>query len=465
MTYDEDDDILKEEDKQALEYEPLRFVWQDKTLQQNTKAIIVAVTKNSGEKEMVQEHLQELRLLADTQGIPIVGELMLGIRTINAATFLTEGKVEELQKYVERHGANLVIFDDEISPAQQRNLERILAMPVIDRTEVILGVFAMRAKSREARLQIKLAEVRYLIPRLKRMWTHLSRQSGGGGGAGGGGYQKGEGEQQLEIDKRILRRRMERLQKEIIAIKEYRETQRTQRKRTNIPVIAIVGYTNAGKSTLMNALTNADVYVEDKLFATLDTTTRKHVLPNNHEVLFIDTVGFIRKLPHLLVAAFRSTLEEAVFADLILHVIDATHPMALEQAETTVKVLEELESQDTPMLVVLNKIDQLESDEATQDQKTIQKDLLLKLKLQFPGAKCISAAKGIGLDELQAEIVHRLSDRRTTMQLRIPQSDYHILASAIRDGTVLKQEYEDNDVLVDIEVPTNASFRFSKYVR
>lgn len=461
MTYDEDDDILKEVEKQALEYEPLRFVWQDKTLQQNTKAIVVAVTKNSGEKEMVQEHLQELRLLADTQGIPIIGELMLAIRTINAATFLTEGKVEELQKYVERHGANLVIFDDEISPAQQRNLERILAMPVIDRTEVILGVFAMRAKSREARLQIKLAEVRYLIPRLKRMWTHLSRQSGGGGGAGGGGYQKGEGEQQLEIDKRILRRRMERLQKEIIAIKEYRETQRTQRKRTNIPVIAIVGYTNAGKSTLMNALTNADVYVEDKLFATLDTTTRKHVLPNNHEVLFIDTVGFIRKLPHLLVAAFRSTLEEAIFADLIMHVIDATHPMALEQAETTVKVLEELESHDTPMLVVLNKIDQLESEDTTPEQKA----LYLKLKLKFPGAKCISAAKGIGLDELQAEIVHRLSDRRTTMQLRIPQSDYHILASAIRDGTVLKQEYEDNDVLVDIEVPTTASFRFSKYIR
>lgn len=461
MTYDdiEDDDILKEEEKQALEYEPLRFVWQDKTLQQNTRAVLVAVTKATSEKEMVQEHLEELKLLADTQGIPIVGELMLSIRAINAATFITEGKVEQLQKYVEANNANLVIFDDDISPAQQRNLERLLAMPVIDRTEVILGVFAMRARSREARLQVKLAEVRYLIPRLKRMWTHLSRQSGGGGGAGGGGYQKGEGEQQLEIDKRILRRRMERLQKEIIAIGEYRETQRMQRLRSNIPVIAIVGYTNAGKSTLMNTLTKADVYVEDKLFATLDTTTRKHVLPNNHEVLFIDTVGFIRKLPHQLVAAFRSTMEEAVHADLILHVIDATHPMAMEQAETTIKVLEELDSQNTPILVVLNKVDRLEGEDATPEQRA----QLLKLKLKFPGAKCISAATGLGVPELEAELVLRLQERRTLLHLRIPQSEYHILAAAIREGKIYKQEYEENDVLVELEVPKSASFRFEKY--
>ncbi len=450
-----------QEDKHTIEYEALRFVWQDKTLQQNTRAVVVAVTKSTSEKEMVQEHLQELKLLADTQGIPIVGELMMPIRAINAATFLTEGKVEQLHRYVKEHAINLVIFDDDISPAQQRNLERLFAIPVIDRTEVILGVFAMRAKSREAKLQIELAEVRYLIPRLKRMWTHLSRQSGGGGGSSGGGYQKGEGEKQIEIDKRILRRRMERLQKEILEIKDYRETQRSLRERTNIPVLAIVGYTNAGKSTLMNALTNAEVYVEDKLFATLDTTTRKHTLPNNHEVLFIDTVGFIRKLPHLLVAAFRSTLEEAVYADLILHVIDATHPMAFEQAATTVKVLEELNSHDTPMLIVLNKVDRLESEEATPAEKM----LFLKLKLAFPRAQCISAAAGIGLDALQNEIIERLQDRRTTMQLRIPQSDYHILAAAIRDGKIFKQEYEENDVLVDLEVPTSLSFRFEKYIR
>lgn len=455
------DDIEINEEKRALEFETLRFVWQDKTLQQNTRAVVVAVTKNNSERPMVLEHLQELKLLADTQGIPIVGEQIIGIRAINAATFLTEGKLEELKSFMQMLNANLLIFDDEISPAQQRNLERYLAMPVIDRTEVILGVFAMRARSREARLQVELAEVRYLIPRLKRMWTHLSRQSGGGGGSAGGGYQKGEGEKQLEIDKRILRRRMERLQKEILDIKEYRETQRAQRVRSNIPVVAIVGYTNAGKSTLMNALTEADVYVEDKLFATLDTTTRKHVLPNNHEVLMVDTVGFIRKLPHLLVAAFKSTLEEAVFADLLLHVIDATHPMALQQAETTIKVLEELGSHKTPTLVVLNKVDRVEAEDAD----PALKGNFMKLKFSFQKSKSISAATGQGLDELQAEIVNSLKDRRATLKLRIPQADYHMLAIALREGKIYKQEYEENDVLVDVEVPTSAAFRFSKYIR
>ncbi len=449
------------DDKKALEFEPLRFSWQDTTLQQNTRAVVVAVTKSSAEKEIVKEHLEELKLLASTQGIPVVGEQMLAIRAITAATFLTEGKLEQLATYVKHHESNLVIFDDDISPAQQRNLERYLGIPVVDRTEIILGVFAMRAKSREAKLQVELAEVRYLIPRLKRMWTHLSRQSGGGGGSSGGGYQKGEGEKQLEIDKRILRRRMERLQKEIAEIKEYRETQRTLRERTSIPIIAIVGYTNAGKSTLMNALTNADVYVEDKLFATLDTTTRKFVLPNNQEVLFIDTVGFIRKLPHLLIAAFKSTLEEAVHADLILHVIDSTHPMAFEQADTTEKVLKELDSHDTPILVVLNKTDRFESE----DCPPAQKALFLKQKFHFQRAQSISAKTHEGLDALQAEIISRLQDRRTKMQLRIPQKDYHMLATAIREGKILKQEYEENDVLVDLELPTSSSFRFTKYVR
>ncbi len=437
----------------SLEFEPLRFIWQEEALRQTTKAVVVGVTKNSDQKEVVQEHLGELKLLAETQGIPVIGEKVFIVRAITAATFLSPGKVAELLEYLKRHEANLVIFDDDISPAQQRNLERLFNLPVIDRTEVILGVFAMRAKSREAKLQIELAEVRYLIPRLKRMWTHLSRQRGGGGGASGGGYQKGEGEKQLEIDKRILKRRMERLEKEIGEIKEYRETQRSLRERTSIPVIAIVGYTNAGKSTLMNALTKADVYVEDKLFATLDTTTRKHVLPNNQEVLFIDTVGFIRKLPHLLVAAFRSTLEEAVHADLILHVIDASHPMALEQAEATLKVLEELDAKDTPMLVVLNKVDKIE-----------QQANFMRLKFKYSRAQVISAVSGTGLDTLQEEIVQRLKDRRTRMHLRIPQSDYHMLATAIREGKVFSQEYEDNDVVVDLEVPRASAFRFTKYV-
>jgi GTP-binding protein HflX len=229
--------------------------------------------------------------------------------------------------------------------------------------------------------------------------------------------------------------------------------------RSAIPVLAIVGYTNAGKSTLMNALTQADVYVEDKLFATLDTTTRKYVLPNNQEVLFIDTVGFIRKLPHLLVAAFRSTLEEAVFADIILHVIDASHHMAFEQAQTTLEVLTELESHEIPIITVLNKVDRLKSDEVSADQNAV----FQKLKLTFPRAQEISAANKTGLDALTDEISHRLQDRRCRLSLRIPQKDYHVLASAIREGKIFRQEYEDNDVLVDLEVPANMAFRFDRY--
>ena len=436
--------------------EPLRFSWQDPSKRATTRAVVVGVTKRSQDRVLVQEHLQELKLLSDTQGIPVVADLLFVIRAMTAATFISTGKLEELEAFVKDHQITLVIFDDEISPAQQRNLEKILKVSVIDRTEVILGVFAMRAKTREAKLQVELAEVKYLLPRLKRLWTHLSRQSGGGGGASGGGYLKGEGEKQIEIDRRLLKRRIERLEKEIKEIRALRETQRSLRKRSNIPVLAIVGYTNAGKSTLMNTLTDAGVYVEDKLFDTLDTTTRKYLLSNNQEVLFIDTVGFIRKLPHLLVAAFRSTLEEAVFSDLILHVIDASYPMAFEQAETTIKVLKELESHEQPTLTILNKIDQIGPGE----NPTFQ-----KLKLHFPRCMQISAANKTGLKELEEEIIHRLQDRRCRMNLRIPQSDYHVLASAIREGNVLHQEYDENDVLVDIEVPANLAFRFLKYAR
>lgn len=442
------------EDTAPIHPEPYRFVWHDPVMQQQIRACLVGVTRKNDEKELVLEHLEELNLLAETQKIPVVCQVLYSCRTINAATFIGQGKLEELQKKIIDEEINLVIFDDDITPAQQRNLEKELKAPVIDRTEVILGVFAMRAKSREAKLQIELAQVKYLLPRLKRLWTHLSRQTGGGGGKAGGGYLKGEGEKQIEIDRRILKRRISRLEKEIGEIKEYREVQRAQRTKSNIPVLAIVGYTNAGKSTLMHQLTGADVYIEDKLFATLDTTTRKHLMSNNQEVLLIDTVGFIRKLPHLLVAAFRSTLEEAIFADLILHVIDASHKTAFEQAETTFEVLKELDAHDTPIITVLNKIDRIGSEE----NETFQ-----RLKLRFPRTIEISAAQRIGLPELEQEIIHRLQDRRARMSLRIPQKDYHMLALVLREGKIFRQEYDENDVLIDIEVPANLAFRFTQF--
>lgn len=435
--------------------DPLRFLWHEPEKLLTTRALVIGVYKDPKERQNVLEHLQELKLLADTQHIPVVDELCMSIRQMKAATFLTEGKLEEVERRIKEHEINLVIFDDEITPAQQRNLEQLFKIPVIDRTEVILGVFAMRAKTREAKLQVELAEVKYMMPRLKRLWTHLSRQAGGGGGSGGGGYTKGEGEKQIEIDRQILKDKVEKLQDEIKEVKAHRETQRSQRTRTGIPVIAIVGYTNAGKSTLMNRLTNADVYVEDKLFATLDTTTRKYTLPNNQEVLFVDTVGFIRKLPHLLVAAFKSTLEEAVCADIIMHVIDASHPNAFEQAETTLQVIKELQAHETPIVCVLNKIDSIDT--------PLKNEVLQKLKLTFNRACSISALANEGIPELEQELIHQLQYRRVRLSVRIPQKDYHMLAEAIREGTIFSQEYDENDVLVDLEIPTISLYRFNQY--
>ena len=436
--------------------EHFRFVWHEPEHLKQTRAIIVGIYKTPAEKKVALEHLQELKLLAETQNIPIVDEVCYSVRAFKAATFLTEGKLEELKARIQEKGANFVIFDEEITPAQQRNLEKLFNVLVVDRTEVILGVFAMRAQTKEAKLQIELAEVKYYLPRLKRMWTHLSRQAGGGGGASGGGYLKGAGEKQIEIDKRILRRKIDRLGREIKEISLHRAKQRTQRIRAAIAVIAIVGYTNAGKSTLMNLLTQANVYTEDKLFATLDTTTRKHTLKNNQEVLFIDTVGFIRKLPHLLVAAFKSTLEEAVFSDLILHVIDASHPNALEQAKSSLQVLEELDAHETPIITVLNKVDAID----TQEKKAI----FQKLCLLYPRTQEISALENKGLEALVDEIIYQLQARRIRACLRIPQSDYTVIALAVREGKVFKQEYDENDVLLEVELPKNLMYRFEPYL-
>ncbi len=433
--------------------------WYDKEQLIQSKAIIVgAITKNTT-KEIQEEHLDELDQLAQTYGIPIIDRWCTPLREISPATFLSSGKVEMLRERLQEVGANLVIFDDEISPAQQRNLEQELKVPVMDRTEVILGVFADRAKSHEAKLQIELAQVRYVAPRLKRMWTHLSRQSGGGGGASGGGYLKGEGEKQIEIDRRILKARLEKLEHELKDVQQYRHTQRSLRERNEVPVFAIVGYTNAGKSTLMKRLTNADILVEDKLFATLDTTTRHFTLPNNQDILLVDTVGFIRKLPHLLVAAFKSTLEEAVQAEILLHLIDTSHPQALEQAKTTLEVLEELNAKDKPIITVLNKVDRLREPE----RHGAMESMIHKLRMTYPRAIQISAATGEGIDELFQEMILVLQSRRKRVMLKIPQSEYHIAASAIRLGTIFSQSYEENDVILDVELPISHAERLKAY--
>ncbi len=432
--------------------------WYDVERIKSAKALLVGVFRDPAEKAVAEDHLAELDLLAQTHKITVIERWCTIIREFSAATFLSAGKVEQLQERAQASGANLVIFDDEISPVQQRNLERLLKMPVMDRTEVILGVFADRAKTREAKLQIEVAQVKYIAPRLKRMWLHLSRQAGSGGGVGGGGYLRGKGEKQIEMDRRALKRRLERLERELVVVAQNRRTQRHRREREGIPVFAIIGYTNAGKSTLMNHLTKAGVLVEDKLFATLDTTTRKFLLPNHQHILMTDTVGFIRKLPHLLVAAFKSTLEEAVDADILLHLIDSSHPLALEQAQTTMEVLSELNAKDAPIITVINKIDLSQPESASAQRATIQ-----KLRMSYPKSVQVSALTGEGFEELFAAMCEAIKDRRRRVLLRIPQSEYGVVAHLISEGNILSQEYEENDIVIDAELPLPYAEQLSNY--
>lgn len=419
------------------------------------KAVLVGVYRGAvEEKKVCIEHLDELELLVDTFGIDTAEKHPCQVRKFDASTFIGTGKLEELKQSVMMTGADLVIFDDEITPAQQRNLEKFFNVLVMDRTEVILGVFAQRAQTKEAKLQIKLAQVKYQAPRLKRMWTHLERQAGTvGGGMGGGAYLKGVGEKQIEIDRRLLKDELKKLSNELVEVKAHRETQRLARKRSGLPIFAIIGYTNAGKSTLLNALTDAGIFVEDKLFATLDTTTRQFTLPNNQKILLIDTVGFIRKLPHLLVAAFKSTLEEAIQADILLHLVDASHPMAEEQVDTTFEVLKELGAKDKPVIMVLNKVDLLE------DPMKVN-----RLRVKYQKTVPISALKKEGFDELLDLMIEELKKQRRLISLRIPQSDYAAVSEVARFGLIIDQDYEENDVLIKAEVPGLLAEKLKHYV-
>lgn len=432
--------------------------WYDKERIHSSKALLVGVFRKADEEALAHDHLEELDLLAQTHKLPVVAKWCTIVRDFSSATFLSSGKVKQLQDAVTESGANLVVFDDEISPVQQRNLEKLLKLPVMDRTEVILGVFADRARTREAKIQIELAQVKYLSPRLKRMWLHLSRQHGGGGGASGGGYLRGVGEKQIELDRRQLKRRLEHLEDELKNIVHYRTTQRRQREKNAIPVFAIIGYTNAGKSTLMNRLTAANVLVENMLFATLDTTTRQFFLPNNQKILLTDTVGFIRKLPHLLVAAFKSTLEEAFEADVLIHIVDSSHPQAIEQAKTTFEVLNEMKVKERPIITVINKCDLADTNK--EQHSTIQ-----KLRISYPRAIQLSAATGEGLEDLLSEMMRVVQDWRKRIQVRIPQSEYGLVATVIREGTVHSQEYDGNDVVIDVELPIMYAEKLAPYSR
>lgn len=418
-------------------------------LEEDARALLIGVYFSTKEKDISYRHLDELELLGDTFGFQTVEKSSFPIKRIESSTYLGKGKIEYLIDYCKENKIDIVVFDEEISPHQQRNLEKSLKITVIDRTELILGVFAKHAKTKESKIQIDLAEFRYQLPRLKRMWTHLSRQRTGGGK---GGYLKGEGERQIEIDKRILKRKISKLSKELVEIKKQRELQRSLRKKNNIPTFAIIGYTNAGKSTLLKALTDADVLIEDKLFATLDTTTKKYKLPNGQDILLIDTVGFIRKLPHMLVAAFKSTLEEASLADILLHVVDTTDNDVEEHIDATFQVLKELDADKLPMINCLNKIDE--------DNTTV----INKLKIKLSKTVLISAKTKKGFSTLEEMMEKQIAKLRKIVSLKIPQSYYSLACELMREGKVISCDYEENDILLKIEIPSTLENKVERFI-
>lgn len=386
------------------------------------RALLVGVQlKQQQDGWDIEDSLVELGQLARTAGVEVVGQTWQRVDHFQPATLVGSGKLEELIELRRDLGYNLIIFDDELSPRQLRNLEEKLGngVRVLDRTGLILDIFAQHARTREGQLQVELAQYQYRLPRLTRAWTHLARQAGGAaarGGIGGVGL-RGPGETQLEVDRREIGRRIASIKRELEGVRRHRALHRRQRKRAAIPVVAIVGYTNAGKSTLLNALSGAQVLVEDKLFATLDPTTRRVVLPGGREALFSDTVGFIQKLPTDLVAAFRATLEEINEADLILHIVDITHPHAPQQSGTVMTTLAGLGVVNRPLILVLNKIDRLED-------PTVVHSLLEKLPANARqvagGSVAISAKEGRGLEMLLQRVEDVLAAGYVYVNVRIP---------------------------------------------
>ncbi len=393
----------------------------------------------------VEDSLDELARLADTAGIDVVGQAIQRIDKPNSATYIGPGKVEEVKLLVGELQADMVIFDDELSPRHQRELEEIFGeeVKVIDRTALILDIFGQHARTREGKLQVELAQLEYRLPRLTRMWTHLARQAGGrAGGATGGVGLRGPGETQLETDRREIGRRISQIKEELDSVRAHRERHRAKRQQTELQVVAIVGYTNAGKSTLLNKISGADVLAADMLFATLDPTTRKVNMPGGRELLFTDTVGFIQKLPTQIVAAFRATLEEIGGADLLLHVVDVTHPNAAEQIEAVEDTLAELEADHLPMVIALNKADQL----------TDAEDVVRELDLSIP-ATLVSARTGKGIEELLIMIEAAMVQLLQPVEVLIPYTRGDLLSLFYERGQVDQEKHTGEGVHLFGRVP------------
>ncbi len=411
------------------------------------RAFLIGLELKSGDGFASRESLDELAELATTAGAVVVGDGTQRLESPTPATFIGAGKAGEFAQLCRANEVDTVIFDDELTPAQARNLDKIFGCRVMDRTALILEIFAQRARTREGKLQIELAQLEYLLPRLTRFWTHLSRQRGATGSIGG------EGETQLEADRRKVQTRIEKIREELDTVRRQRETQRQGRQRHQWPLASIVGYTNAGKSTLLNTLTGAAVLAEDKLFATLDPTTRRLRLPTNQNVLLSDTVGFIRKLPHGLVEAFKATLEEVVEADLLLHVVDVSHPQADEQIRAVNAVLAEIGAADKPTLMVFNKIDRFESE-----------DFVRQWLAQYPRAVAVSARTGWGFPALMAELGSALRPIREFLDLAIPHGASAAIARLHAVGQVIERDYEGETARFKARIPPHLHAEFAPFI-
>jgi len=417
------------------------------TLEKKEKAVLFGVHTGSRDYiiDCTEESIKELALLAETAGAEVVGEIIQNRPSPDNAAYFGEGKIEEMRLLCEANDAELVICDDELSGTQVRNLENALNLRVIDRSSLIMDIFAQRAKTREGQLQVELAQLRYFLPRLTGSFTGMSRQAGGGGI---GGARRGPGETKLETNRRHIRSKIQAIEEQLKEVERHRSTQRRQREKEGVLQIAIVGYTNAGKSTLLNYLTDAGVLAEDKLFATLDPTARRLALPDGANALLIDTVGFIRKLPHHLIKAFKSTLEEAVIADALIHVADASSPYLSDNITVVDDLLRQLGADNKPILKVYNKSDLIQDNDLPPSENTVE----------------ISAKTGMGIDNMLQRLCELLPEKRKNVKVLIPYNQGGLVARLYETTQVNSEEHTENGTLLDIVADSRGLAIVSDYI-